>query len=100
MSKINRHPKPVLDLHHLRTYNGETIEEAVERILDDFLLPYLLKKTADITIIVGKGLGSKKFINGKNYLRYYTENYLQKIGCSWTSNDIYGQFDGQIKIRW
>jgi hypothetical protein len=90
-----------LDLHHVKPTKGETVEEAVIRILDRFMVRFLTKKTVDISIIVGKGLGSKKLIQGKNPLRYYTEQYLIRVGCTWTNGNIYSEGqEGVIRIKW
>ncbi len=89
-----------LDLHNLRPIPGESVEEAVYRVLDRFMTKFLIQKTVDVTIIVGKGLGSKKFINGKNPLRYYTEQYLHKVGCHWSDGDWLTGQDGSLRIRW
>jgi hypothetical protein len=89
-----------LDLHNLKPIPSESIQEAVYRVLDRFMSRQLLKKTVDLTIIVGKGLGSKKFINGKNPLRYYTEQYLIQAGCEWSNGDWQTGQEGVIKVRW
>jgi hypothetical protein len=104
MPKIKKSQKiklqNTLDLHHLRFGAGESVEECVNRKLDNFMSRYLLCKSVDITIIVGKGLGSKKTINGKNPLRYYTEVYLKNLGCEWTNGDFMTGQEGSLRICW
>ena len=89
-----------LDLHHLKLNYGENVQEAVYRILDNFMSRTLMARTADLTIIVGKGLGSKHFIDGKNSLRFYTEQYLSMVGCTWTNGDYTTGQEGVIRVRW
>ncbi len=89
-----------LDLHHIRFLSGESPQEAVYRELDKFMTRWFLSRSADITIIVGKGLGSKKFINGKNMLRHYTEEYLTLAGCEWTNDKDWAGQEGVIRVRW
>jgi DNA-nicking Smr family endonuclease len=89
-----------LDLHCLKKLAGETPEEAVSRTLDKFMLNYILRKTAKITIVVGKGMGSKNYINGKNPLRHYTEMYLEKAGCPWRDGDYSNGQEGVIIVQW
>lgn len=89
-----------LDLHHIRPLPGEPYQDCVFRIVDKFVTPYLLKPTGKLRIIVGKGLGSKKFINGKNLLRYYVELYLNQVGLYYTEGEIFDGQEGVIKIEW
>jgi hypothetical protein len=98
--KRSRNNQSVLDLHHLEPNLGESVEEAVARVMDNFMSRYLLQKTVDISIIVGKGLRSTRFINGKNPLRHYVENYLTRVGCSWTNGDWTTGQEGVIRVRW
>ena len=89
-----------LDLHHLEPNPGESIEEAIHRVMDKFMSPLLMQKSVDLSIIVGKGLRSTRFINGKNPLRHYVENYLTRVGCSWTNGDWTTGQEGVIRVRW
>ena len=50
-------------------------------------------------IITGKGIHSKHFIEGKNPLRYYTENYLDKIGFAWKYADAKHGSYGAILVQ-
>lgn len=88
-----------LDLHNLRPNPGENIQEAVARSLDNFMVKLLSQTQGEVCIIVGKGIGSKSLIEGKNPLRYYTENYLTQLGYKWR-NDFFGDSaqDGVINI--
>ena len=87
-------------MHCIKIHVGDTVQDSVFKILDRFMTRHLLCKTADLTIIVGKGLGSRSVIEGKNPLRYYTEKYLEKVGCAWTNGDFWNGQDGCIRVRW
>jgi hypothetical protein len=60
--------------------------------LDRFLNPFLNSKSGNqnrkIEIVVGRGLNSNTFIDGKNPLRFYTEMYLHKTGFDWKNNGL------------
>jgi hypothetical protein len=101
MNKKNRRKdNSILDLHELNFFPKETPKEAVNRELDRFFTKWLMVKSVNLTIIVGKGLGSKKLINGKNPLRFYTEEYLNLLQIEWRNEkDWFGQ-EGVIKVRW
>ena len=92
--------KSTLDLHSIRPLPGESHQECVFRLVDKFITPYLFKPTANLRIIVGKGLGSKKFINGKNLLRYCTELYLDSVGIEYKEGSFIDGQEGVIKIEW
>jgi hypothetical protein len=98
--RLKNSNKKVLDLHSLKRIPGESVEQAVYRYVDKFMTPFLNQKTIDVSIVVGKGIRSSRFINGKNPLRYYVETYLTKIGCSWTCGDFMSGQEGVIRIRW
>lgn len=88
----------VLDLHNLSFSSWLEIEDKVHRKLDKFLYPLLQNNNANCTaqIIVGRGLNSKRFIEGKNPMRYYTENYLAQVGLIWKNGEY--QNDGIIYV--
>jgi hypothetical protein len=93
-----------LAILNLRTsYAGEpSIEEIVWQRLDKFIYPYLITKRTDyidLRIIVGKGLGSRNSIDGKNPIRYYTERYLDQIQVNWRNGDYYEGQEGVIVVR-
>jgi hypothetical protein len=82
-----------LNLRGIRFDLGSDLGYQVEGILDAFITPYLLKnKNQKLRLIVGKGLNSKQYIAGKNPLRYYTENYLDKLNLNYQNG---GYEDGQ-----
>lgn len=85
---------PELDLHKYRPTDPHFIQSEIESQIDRFMQPYLrhTKKYSQIRIVVGKGHNSKRLINGKNPLRYYTEKYLEQLGFNYRSA---GYFDGQ-----
>ena len=89
-----------LDLHDLNPEFGETYQEAAIRSLDKFMSKYLHLKSADLEIVVGKGIGSKNFIQGKNPLRYYVEGYLESIGCEFTGGSYLNNTEGVVLVRW
>lgn len=80
------------------------LKESVELKLDKFIRPFLFRQNGnfnnnvhgntkmELKIIVGKGNNSAHFIDGKNPLRYFVENYLEKLGLNWKNA---GYFDGQ-----
>lgn len=80
----------ILDLHHLKFNSPYEIEEKIYHKLDNFLHPFLKKHTSSHTIkveiVVGKGLNSTNFIEGKNPLRFYVEKYLNKLGIEWQNS--------------
>jgi Smr domain len=89
-----------LDLHDLQPEFGESYYEAAIRVLDNFMSKYLQLKSADLEIVVGKGIGSKNFINGKNPLRYYVEQYLDSVGCEYSGGNYLNNTEGVVIVRW
>lgn len=73
----------VLDLHHLKFRSSLGIQGEVEGVVDSFLHKMSRGNYKHVEIIVGKGINSKRLIEGKNPLRYYVETYLQKAGYGW-----------------
>jgi hypothetical protein len=74
-----------LDLHHLNFTNVSSVENSIELVMDKFLSPHLesLDKTEKtIVIIVGKGNNTPKdkMVKGVPALRYFTLEYLKKLG--------------------
>ncbi len=70
----------VLNLRGIKFDLGSDLGFQVEAILDAFVTPHLVRnKGQKLYLIVGKGTNSRKFINGKNPLRFYTESYLEKL---------------------
>jgi len=87
-----------LDLHQVR-FESSNIQSELEIILDRFIYPHLQNgKTKKLQIIVGKGLNSKKFIKGKNCLRYYTEIYLQKLNLDFKNIEDFFGGSGAIEV--
>ena len=73
-----------LDLHQLYFESEIFVQEELEQVLDSFVTPFLVDQTTQTVLIVtGKGIHSRHFINGKNPLRYYTEQYLNNVKLSW-----------------
>jgi hypothetical protein len=89
-----------LDLHHLDTSRATDFEQNLILKLDQFLAPLLIQKNIRIEIVVGKGLGSKKFIDGKSPTKFFTERYLTKLGLveSMIQNSDFN--DGVIICAW
>lgn len=84
---------PELDLHHYRPSQPHFIQQEIEQKIDKFLSPYLRShKITLVRIVVGRGLNSNRLIKGLNPLRYYTQNYLDRLGLEYKSG---GYFDGQ-----
>jgi hypothetical protein len=92
--------KSTLDLHSIKPLPGESHQDCVFRLVDKFITPYLFKPSVDLRIIVGKGLGSKNFINGKNSLRYYTELYLDGVGIEYKEGSYIDGQEGVIRVVW
>jgi hypothetical protein len=99
MSRDNNY---VLDLHRLWFESESFVQEEVELELDRFVTPFLRVKpgrsSIRLTIVVGKGIHSHHFIEGKNPLRYYTEIYLQEVGLAWKNADNFHGGQGAIVI--
>lgn len=78
----------ILNLRSAKFKDLSDLQNEVELILDKFLRSFLLSNKAktNLCIIVGRGLNSTTFIKGKNPLRFYTENYLDKVGIVWKNN--------------
>jgi hypothetical protein len=100
MKKQPQTQKAKLDLHHLTLKNGQTPQETVERLVDQFLTKYLLCDSVKLEIVVGRGIGSTRFIDGKNPIRHYVENYLTKMNCPFRSGDVMFGQDGVIFVEW
>ena len=80
-----------MDLHNLNGKGNSITENDIWIALDRFINNVKLQNSRQIKteipvkicIVVGKGLQSKNFINGKSILRFHTEKYLDKCGYSW-----------------
>lgn len=85
---MHQNSRHTLNLRSTRFQNLSDLQNEVELILDKFLRSFLLSNKAkpNLFIIVGRGLNSTTFIKGKNPLRFYTENYLDKVGLVWKDN--------------
>jgi len=69
---------------------GPISQMEYECLLDRFIrINSNSKKVSRVRIITGKGLRSKNFINNKNPIRFYTEQYLIKTGYSWVEEDYF-----------
>jgi hypothetical protein len=100
MKKINTIQNAKLDLHFLKLRTGETPQECVERSLDAFLTKYLLFPSVKLEIVVGRGIGSTRFINGKNPVRFYVEQYLKQMNCPFREGNMVFNEDGIIWVEW
>jgi len=90
---------PELDLHKYRPSDPLFIQADIENLLDKFLTPFLVKpKAAQVRIVVGKGLRSKRSIAGKNPLRFYVENYLNGLGLQYADAGYYDGQEGAIVV--
>jgi hypothetical protein len=85
---VHHNSRHTLNLRSTKFYDLGNLQNEVEMILDKFLRAFLLSKHSKpiLFIIVGRGLNSKTFINDKHPLRFYTENYLDKVGLFWKNN--------------
>jgi hypothetical protein len=88
----------VVDLHDINGRGNPISEQDVWNVLDNFMHTMehkhsmKLKKgfSIKVGVIVGKGVRSKNWINGKNPLRAYTEEYLNHCNLNWR-NGRYGE---------
>jgi hypothetical protein len=76
------------------------IESQIHTKIQKFLLVHLQKKTFMAKIIVGKGLNSQNFIQGKNPLRFYTENYLAQLNINFKDTDFTWDLSPTILLWW
>lgn len=75
------------------------LQHEIESTMDRRLAQFLYNKVeTEITIIVGKGHNSDFFIEGKNPLRYYVENYLRKMNITFKDGDYHNGQEGVIII--
>ena len=87
---------------NLRSYNFEdpsNIPQEVELILDSFIAPFLQRRSVRLIIIVGKGIGSRRTIGGKNPLRYYTERYLNALQLPYRQGAYHEGQEGVIIVE-
>jgi hypothetical protein len=87
---VSKYREYTLNLRNHVFLDLSNLQNEVELALDQFLKPFIKSnsKTRKITIIVGRGLNSARFISGKNPLRFYTEVYLGKTGFDWKNNAL------------
>ena len=97
----------VVDLHNLNGA-GQTVDEhdvwnAIEEFLNKMRQKHaqILKKgfVIKVGIVVGKGVRSKNKINGKNPLRFYTEQYLDHCEYGWRNGRVGEGEDGVIVVE-
>jgi hypothetical protein len=96
--------KPTIDLHNLNGVGKHIDQNDVWHALDRFIRQTKLNKARQIksgicvpiSIIVGKGLQSKNLIQGKNPLRFHTEEYLKMCGYSWKNPNFLTGSEGTI----
>jgi hypothetical protein len=73
-----------LNIKTIHVEDVQFMRSEIEQALDKFLLPFLRSnKNQKVEIIVGRGLNSNFFIEGKHSSLYYTEIYLNKLGLDW-----------------
>jgi hypothetical protein len=90
--------RPVLNLRQICFEKNIREQGDVEIILDTFLYPLMKSKVQSAEIIVGKGTRSTTFFEGKNPLRYYTENYLVSLNLEWRDVGSDGFLNGIILV--
>lgn len=84
-----KNTRPILNLRNLRAWHGSYLDKEIFLLIDKFVMPYLTsKKRHVLEIIVGRGLNSSQFIDGKNPTRYYCEQYLTKLNLHWKNHSI------------
>jgi Smr domain len=88
-----------LNLRNQYFDSSSHIQQEVEVLLDRFLLPYMNKKNITLRIVVGKGINSNTNINGKNPLRFYTEQYLKSLGFNYRNGSYNEGQEGVIIVE-
>lgn len=88
---------PTLDLHNFQASDWQFFESELFQKLDEFIYQHSRSKINKVAIVVGKGLSSRRLIEGKNPLRYYTEQYLNQTALEWTNAD---HFSGGSGVIW
>lgn len=93
-------PNPnTLDLHNFQASGWQFFETELFYKLDSFIFERIKSGQAlKLEIIVGKGLSSKKWIEGKNPLRFYTEKYLNQANLEWNNGTYLNGGDGVILV--
>ena len=96
----NHQNQKVLNLRAIRFSGINFMEQEIQMELDRFVSPFLLGKGGKVklTIIVGRGLNSKRLIQNKHPVRYYTETYLNRMGFSWRQGEINNGGEGVIVL--
>lgn len=91
--------KRELNLRSHQFHNRSHLQQEVEHIIDNFVGRFLHQRNIMLRIIVGKGVNSKNFINGKNPLRYYTEQYLNSLNVPWRNGQHWEGQEGVIIVE-
>lgn len=91
---------PELNLRAKSFVGGESLQQEVEGYLDRFLRPHLYRDRVVLRIVVGKGVNSATYIQGRNPLRYYTEQYLRRLNLSYRSGQLWEGQEGVIIVEW
>jgi len=85
--------RTTLDLHSVYHSHPFDLQKEIELRVEKFLQPYLYSKgnsnnhhSIQLEIIVGRGLHSKITIEGQHPIRFYTQQYLQKMGYTVRTN--------------
>lgn len=93
--------------------SGYDLQRNIESRLDSVFYPILQKTVKkypatkksnyeyigiQVRLIVGKGLNSRTHINGKHPVRFYTEQYLTKLGLSWREADYWSGQEGVLLV--
>ncbi|MEI6728403.1 MAG: Smr/MutS family protein [bacterium] len=94
-----------IDLHHLNGRGQPVGQNEVWLSLDQFISKIKTQNAGKIKsgigvkiiVIVGKGLQTKKFIQGKNPLRFYAESYINACGYSWRNGE-YGEGESGVIV--
>ncbi len=97
--KVRRNPnEAILNLRQISFDNHLQSQGEIELVLDKFIAPLLQRQGISAKIIVGKGMNSSTFIDGKHPLRYYTECYLSKLGLYWKNGFLTEGKEGVIVV--
>jgi hypothetical protein len=89
-----------LDLRATKFDLNFDLEFQIIQILDEFLYPFLKsKKNSILRICVGKGLNSKRFIEGMHPLKYYTVRYLTRVGLKYRYSKPFDGGEGVLIVE-
>lgn len=89
-----------LDLRGHRFDLGFDLEFQIINILDSFFYPFLKsRKSSILKICVGRGLNSRRFIEGMHPLKYYTTRYLNRLNLKYRNAGVADGGEGVLIVE-